>query len=251
MKTKLKRFSLILSSLIIYIVSLPLAVAKTASSSAKSIFSTDESVDNNETTVGGMADNRKSVYDSLKLDMAGLSRDAFEYARRGYNKLMDQGKLSNDSIITIADFSQPSNKKRLYVVDIKNYKVIFNTLVAHGKNTGDSWARNFSNQNSSHQSSPGFYITADTYVGSNGYSLRLLGQERGINDAALVRTIVMHGADYVSYDRVKTGTMVGRSWGCPAVPRAEAKPIIDKIKRGSMLFIYTPQESYVSRSSFI
>lgn len=249
MKTRLKRLSLILSSLFIYVVSVPLAVAKTASNSAKSFFPSD-SIEN-ESAHNGKAELRKSVYDSLKLDLAGLSREAFEYARRGFTQLMSEGKLNNDSIITIADFSQPSNKKRLYVVDLKNYKVLFNTLVAHGKNTGDSWARNFSNTNSSHQSSPGFYVTADTYYGGNGYSLRLLGQERGINDRALERAIVMHGADYVSYDRVKSGTMVGRSWGCPAVPRAEAKPIIDKIKRGSMLFIYTPQESYVSRSAII
>jgi hypothetical protein len=251
MKTKLKRFSLILSSLIIYIVSLPLAFAKTASNNAKSFFSAGDSLEKNESGHSGMADARKSVYDSLKLDLAGLSREAFEYARRGYNRLVDEGKLRNDSIITIADFSQPSNKKRLYVVDVKNYKVLFNTLVAHGRNTGDSWARNFSNTNSSHQSSPGFYVTADTYYGSNGYSLRLIGLEKGINDRAMERAIVMHGADYVSYDRVKTGTMVGRSWGCPAVPRAEAKPIIDRIRKGSMLFIYTPQDSYVSRSAFI
>jgi hypothetical protein len=251
MKTKLKRVFLILTSLVIYIVSLPLAFAKSASNGARSFFSDGDSVESNESVPAEVESARRSVYDSLRLDIAGLSREAFEFASRGYGKLMAQGRLENDSIITIADFSQPSNKKRLYVVDIKNYKVIFNTLVAHGKNTGDAWARKFSNTNSSHQSSPGFYVTEGTYMGSNGYSLRLQGMEPGINDRAMERAIVMHGADYVSYDRVRAGTMMGRSWGCPAVPRAEAKPIIDKIKHGSMLFIYTTQGSYASVSRLI
>lgn len=251
MQKKLKKFSIILSSVFIYVISLPLAFAKSATNGAKMFFTPGDSVETAGAGHTNLPEVNRSVYDSLHLDLAGLSRQAFDYARKGFNKLLADGRLENDSVITIADFSQPSNNKRLYVVDMKNYKILHHTLVAHGRNTGDAWARSFSNSNASHMSSPGFYVTADTYNGSNGYSLRLIGLEKGINDRALERTIVMHGADYISHERARSGAMVGRSWGCPAVPRNEAKPIIDKIKRGSMLFIYTPQESYVSRSAFI
>ena len=105
------------------------------------------------------------MYDSLHLDLAGLSQQAFDYAIKGYEKLISQGKLLNQSIIAIVDFSQPSTQKRLYVLDMKNYKVLFNTLVAHGRNSGKEWATYFSNKPSSFKSSPGFYITGQTYIG--------------------------------------------------------------------------------------
>ncbi len=250
-KKKLKKFSIILSSVFIYIITLPLAFAKSATNGAKMFFTPGDSVETTNADNRGMADLRKSVYDSLHLDLAGLSRQAFDYARKGFNRLLAEGKLKNDSIITIADFTQPSNQKRLYVVDMKNYRVLHQTLVAHGRNTGDEWARNFSNAPSSHMSSPGFYVTADTYMGGNGYSLRLIGLEKGINDRALSRTIVVHGANYVSHERAGAGGFIGRSWGCPAIPMQEAKPIINRIKDGSMLFIYTTNESYTSGSSMI
>jgi hypothetical protein len=251
MKKQLKRYSLILSSVFIYVVTLPFAFAKTATHYGKNTFFPGDSAEIAESTESGDNRKRKSVYDSLHLDLKGLDRQAFDYARTGFAKLREQGLLNNDSVITIADFSQPSNQKRLYVVDMKNYKVLFHTLVAHGKNTGHVMATTFSNRMSSHMSSPGFYVTSDTYMGGNGYSLRLLGMEKGINDLALERTIVMHGADYVSHDRARSGGFVGRSWGCPAVPMKEAKPIINTIRNGSMLFIYTPDKNYVSRSQMI
>src|SRR5687768_5198485 len=133
---------------------------------------------------------RVSVYDSLQLDLSGLNREAFENAKKGWEKLRSQGKLVNQSVISIVDFSQSSTRKRLYVLDMENYKVLFNTLVAHGRNSGKEWATNFSNKLSSYKSSPGFYITGQTYSGSNGYSLKLAGIENGINDKALQRAIV-------------------------------------------------------------
>jgi hypothetical protein len=146
------------------------------------------------------------------------------------------------------DFSLPSSKKRLFVIDLKNYRVLFNTLVAHGKNTGLAYAKNFSNQLSSFKSSPGFYITRNTYQGGNGYSLKLEGVEKGINDRAMERAIVMHGADYVSNSFINARGFIGRSHGCPAVPVKDAQPIINTIKGGSCLFIYQPSPSYLQRS---
>jgi hypothetical protein len=191
----------------------------------------------------------RSAYDSLSLDLKGLSREAFDYAREGFSKLVEEGKLVNDSIISIVDFSLPSSKKRLFVIDLKNYKVLFNTLVAHGRNSGREFAKTFSNQNSSYMSSPGFYVTRETYEGHNGYSLRLDGMERGINDKALERGIVVHGAPYVSEQIVNMQGFSGRSQGCPAVPVQYAKPLINKIKNGTCLFIYSP--GYINHSKIL
>ncbi|MGC4234497.1 MAG: murein L,D-transpeptidase catalytic domain family protein [Niabella sp.] len=178
------------------------------------------------------------VYDSLHLNDQGLSQEAFDYAVQGFQKLDEEGLLNNDSVLTIIDFDQPSYRKRLYVIDVKNFKVLFNTLVAHGKNTGKEIAQFFSNTNESHKSSLGFYITEDTYNGSKGYSLKLKGLEKGINNNAYRRAIVMHGANYVSESFINAQGYIGRSHGCPAVPVELNKPIIQTIKNGSCLFIY-------------
>lgn len=193
----------------------------------------------------------KSVYDSLRLDVSGLSRQAYDYALEGWQKLIDQGKILNQSVMAIVDFSQPSDHKRLYVLDMENYKVLFNTLVAHGRNSGKEWASSFSNKASSYKSSPGFYITGDTYNGDNGYSLKLTGVEKGINDNAENRAIVMHGADYVNESWVDSQGYIGRSLGCPAVPRKDAMDIINTIKSGACLFIYAPTQQYVSHSMLL
>lgn len=188
------------------------------------------------------------MYDSLNLEDMGLSDKAFEYAIQGYEKLKEEGKLKNASIITIVDFDQPSYKKRMYVIDVTNYKVLFNTWSAHGKNTGRETADNFSNTPESNKSSLGFYVTNDTYYGSKGYSLRLTGLERNINNNALARAIVLHGASYVSQSFINAQGYIGRSHGCPAVPQELNRPIIDKIKNGSMLFIYN--KSYKPSKDF-
>jgi hypothetical protein len=192
----------------------------------------------------------KSVYDSLQLDLSGLSREAFDNAKKGWEKLSAEGKLHNQSVIAIVDFSQPSTNKRLYVLDMENYKVLFNTLVAHGKNSGKEWATYFSNKLSSYKSSPGFYITGETYTGSNGYSLKLTGIENGINDKAMQRAIVMHGADYVNESLIARG-YIGRSQGCPAVPVKDAKNIINTLKDGSCLYIHVPDQHYLTRSAML
>jgi hypothetical protein len=251
LKKRAKKFYVILTSVFIYLLHLPFAFAKSATGTNKLFRAPGDSVKLAPTEASFIPSKSFSVYDSLHLDLSGLSNKAFDFARKGFEKLLAQGKLLNDSIIAIVDFSQPSNKKRLYVIDMKNYKVLHHTLVAHGKNSGSEWANSFSNTPNSLQSSPGFYVTGQTYIGNNGYSLRLNGMEPGINDKALERTIVMHGADYISYARANSGSFVGRSWGCPAVPRDEAVPIINHIKNGSCLFIYTPSENYLSRSRML
>ncbi len=193
----------------------------------------------------------KSVYDSLQLELNGLSRQAFDYAMKGWNKLKAQGKLLNSSVLAIVDFSKPSAEKRLFVIDVDNYEVLHHTWVAHGRNSGKEKVTSFSNRPSSYQSSPGFYITGQTYNGSNGYSLKLKGMEYGINDKALKRAIVMHGADYVDPSYIESQGYIGRSMGCPAVPKEEAADIINTLKNGSCLFIYVPHTSYTTRSKLI
>ncbi len=144
-----------------------------------------------------------------------------------------------DSIITIIDMTKASTEKRLWVINTNNDSVLINTYVAHGKNSGDNYAVRFSNVPHSLMTSEGFYLTLNTYIGSHGYSLRLRGLEKDKNSNAEKRAIVMHGAWYVSEDFIKQYGRLGRSWGCPAVPDEEAKKIIDLIKNGSLLFIYT------------
>jgi hypothetical protein len=241
---------LLVLSLVIYILQTPLAFAKYASGKKNFTLPIDSLKSLNPVS----ADNENaatSVYDSLQLDLKGLNRQAFEFAKKGFKKLAAQGRLTNDSIISIIDFSQPSYKKRLYVLDIKNYKVLFHTWVAHGRNSGREWAQNFSNAHSSYKSSPGFFITGAGYHGINGYSLKLIGIEKGINNNAYDRGIVIHGADYVSSGLIQAQGYIGRSEGCPAVPVEKAAPIIKKIKDGSCLFVYNTSSAYLRHSSIL
>jgi len=181
-----------------------------------------------------------------------LNFDVFSKAILGFNNLKKAGKLDeNAHLLTVCDFSMSSNTKRLWVIDMNEKKVLFNSLVAHGKNTGEEFAMNFSNTESSYQSSLGFYVTDVTYEGGNGYSLKLLGMDKGFNDAALQRAVVMHGADYVSEEFAAAHKRIGRSWGCPAVPRALAEPIINTIKGKNVLFIYYPDQNYLSSSEWL
>lgn len=178
------------------------------------------------------------VYDSLHLDLKGLSEKAFAYALEGLEELKAEGRVLNDSIITIVDFDQPSVNKRMYILDLKNYKLLFNTWAAHGRRSGTLMATSFSNTLSSNKSSLGFYLTDEPYYGGNGYSLKLKGLEQGVNDRAMQRAIVLHGAPYVSQSSIDELGYLGRSFGCPAVPVELTDAIIETIKEGSVLFIY-------------
>ena len=191
------------------------------------------------------------MYETLQLKKYGLEMQAFQYAMTGYNYLKNKKMLSNVNILSIVDFTKASTKKRLFVIDIKNKKVLYNTLVAHGQASGLDMATSFSNEQESLQSSLGFYTTANTYEGKNGFSLVLKGLEKGVNDNAQQRAIVMHGAPYVSQEYVNDTGSLGRSWGCPAVSEKLAKPIITKIKGGSCLFVYSPNKKYLKTSKLI
>lgn len=191
------------------------------------------------------------IYDSLQLDDLGLSKQAFTEGLRGYNVLRSEGKLNNDNVISIADFTLPSTQKRLFVIDLANHKLLFNTYVAHGRNSGKEYANRFSNSPDSHMSSLGFYVTLQTYYGEHGLSLRLEGEEKGINDNAESRAIVIHPADYVSENTVRSLGFLGRSFGCPALPSKLAPSIIKTIKDGSCFFVYSNKQKYFSRSQLL
>jgi hypothetical protein len=196
-------------------------------------------------------DRNMALFSQLHLAEAGLSQAVFKSALNGLQKLDSNGEIKKDDVITIIDFSQPSDKKRLYVLDLFNKQILFNTLVAHGRNSGTLWTKSFSNDLSSLKSSPGFYITGETYIGDNGYSLRLDGLEKNINDNARARSIVMHGAAYVAQSTINSLGFLGRSWGCPAVPVSLHKAIINTIKNGTCLFIYSPDRNYLQGSSLL
>jgi len=172
-------------------------------------------------------------------------------ALAGYELLIEEQSIRRPEVITIIDFSLPSDTERLWVLDLMNNKVLYRCLVSHGKNTGELLAENFSNIPGSNASSPGFYSTGETYIGKHGLSLRLDGLEEGINDKARERAIVMHGADYVSSDYVHKYGRLGRSFGCPAVPQEVSRDIVEAIKGGSCLFIYAPKASYWDKSQII
>lgn len=193
-----------------------------------------------------------SLYNSLDFQGNSLNQEIFEKAFRGYEKLKKSGKLNAEShLLTVCDFSLSSNKKRMWIIDLNDKKILFNSLVAHGQGTGEEFAEKFSNTESSHQSSMGFYITESTYQGANGYSLKLIGMDKGYNDAAMQRAIVMHGADYVSDDFAKQHKRIGRSWGCPAVPQELAETIINTIKQNNVLFIYYPDQNYLNSTEWL
>jgi hypothetical protein len=193
----------------------------------------------------------EAAYENMHLFEMGLSKQAFNYAIKGFNFLLQQGKLTNDNIISIIDFTLPSSKKRLFVLDLNDFRVLYNTYVAHGVNSGREYANQFSNTPSSYKSSLGFYETLNTYIGEHGYSLKLDGLEKGINDNANSRAIIIHAADYVNESLIRAQGYIGRSWGCPALPEKLHKPIIDKIKNGTCLFIYSPESSYLRNSKII
>jgi hypothetical protein len=197
-------------------------------------------------------DRNEEVYSALHLGDFGLSNDAFRFALRGFERLKNDGKLLNESVLTIIDFSQSSTKKRMYVIDLAKRVLLFNTYVAHGRNTGDEFAKHFSNIPGTFQSSLGFYLTENMAIGSKvGLSLLLKGLEQGINDKAREREIIIHGADYATEDFIKKTGRLGRSYGCPSLPPDVIKPVAETIKNGSLLFIYNPDKNYLEKSTVL
>jgi hypothetical protein len=195
-------------------------------------------------------DDLHDLYASLNLLEKGLSHDVFQLALKGHHKLDHDGKLRNPGILSIIDFSQSSKNKRLYVIDLVHRTLLFNTYVAHGRNTGDQYAAHFSNAPGSYQSSLGFYITRQEIMGSSvGLSLILEGIEKGFNDNAVRREIIMHGADYATENFIKQTGRLGRSFGCPALPPELIKPVVETIKEGTCLFIYCKDNQYLEYSA--
>lgn len=212
--------------------------------SAKTFASTEVSTVNAATAT-------ETVYNSIKANSATMpSLEVFSKALHGFNHLKEQGKIKKD-LLTVIDFSLSSNTKRLWIIDMASNKVLYNTLVAHGRNSGNEFANAFSNSASSYMSSLGFYATGEIYTGKHGASLRLDGLEKGINNNARARAVVMHAADYVSEAFIKAHSRLGRSLGCPALPANLNKEVINLIQGKSCLFIYHPSQSYASASRLL
>ncbi|WP_018479140.1 murein L,D-transpeptidase catalytic domain family protein [Pontibacter roseus] len=187
------------------------------------------------------------LYNQMNLHDADLRYEVFNKALMGYYSLKHEGKLSDKGILTIVDFTKSSNEKRLWVVDLDNKTVLYNTYVAHGRNSGEVMAENFSNEHKSNMSSIGFYVTEGIYYGKHGKSLKLNGVDENFNTNALDRCIVMHGAEYATEDFIEEYGRLGRSLGCPALPMGEHEGIIDTVKENTALYIHASNDAYTSQ----
>jgi hypothetical protein len=196
-------------------------------------------------------DHVRFLYKTIGLKNNGLSFDIFRYALIGYYNLKENGSIKKRGIISIIDYRKSANDERFYVIDLINKKVLYHTLVAHGRHSGELYARHFSNEPGSLKSSLGFFVTGDTYEGEHGYSLYLYGKERGINDKAKERRIIVHGAYYARSSFIKQYGRLGRSQGCPALPAGVHIEIIDTIVGGTCLFQFYNDSKYLQRSSLL
>lgn len=178
-----------------------------------------------------------------------LNKKVLKLALVAYKKATDKGAVKKQ-VLTVIDYSLPSNKQRMWIFDLSKERLLYNTYVAHGRNSGADTPHHFSNKFSSKETSLGTFVTRDTYIGSKGYSLNLQGLERGFNDNAYDRRVVIHGAWYVEPDFIKKAGRAGRSWGCPSIAQTLAKPVINTIKGGSVVFAYYPDSYYLSHSGY-
>jgi hypothetical protein len=192
-----------------------------------------------------------SFYKILCCDETKPSKVVFENGFRGYLYLLSRNQLLNPFYLSLIDYSLSANVKRLWIIDMRQMDVIYTELVSHGRNTGEEYATHFSNKPESYQSSLGFFITGENYIGRNGISMRLFGIEKYINHLAFERAIVMHGADYVSQSFILENKRLGRSLGCPAVGTDVAAPIIETIENGSCMYAYHPQKKYNKNSTIL
>ena len=191
-----------------------------------------------------------SLKDNLLQKTQALRPEVLALALKAYTYVHEQ-HLTESPLLTVVDYSLPSTQKRLWVMDLKQQKLLYHLHVAHGKNSGKLRASAFSNQISSHQSSLGSLLTGNSYWGQHGYAMRLVGLEQGFNDQAAPRQLVVHGAKYVSDAFIQAHGYLGRSWGCLAVNPHQVKPLIDTIKGGSLLFAYYPQNAWLQQSAFL
>ena len=196
-------------------------------------------------------DTIKNLYSAVKAEEYNLDFKVFRYAMIGYYSLLQEDKLKKKNLISIIDYTKTSCEKRFYTIDLFNKQFIFNTYVAHGRNTGANVSNKFSNKSQSYQSSIGFYLTGEAYTGSKGYSMRLDGDEVGYNSNIRNRAIVMHNADYVSKDFIKNYGRLGRSLGCPVLPKGISKQVINTIKDRSVIFAYYNDDKYLRASKYL
>jgi hypothetical protein len=185
------------------------------------------------------------------VDRGAIDPAVFELALGAAACAVKSGAIIDPSTLAVIDYSRPSTARRLWVFDLHTQALLYEELVAHGKNSGDNMATRFSNEPDSHQSSIGLYLTEDSYVGKNGYSMRLRGLDEGFNDRASERAIVMHGAPYVNDDIARTTGRLGRSWGCPALREGVARAIIDRVKGTGVLFAYYPDSAWLKSSKYL
>ncbi|MEA2326809.1 MAG: hypothetical protein QOE68_1768 [Thermoanaerobaculia bacterium] len=197
------------------------------------------------------ADSSDAEITSLVTQAPGLRSDVLKLALTAARRAEDNGLVPKRNLLTVIDYSLPSSQPRMFIFDLAAHKLLFRELVAHGKSSGGNIANFFSNSPGSLATSLGLFVTADTYNGGNGYSLRLRGLEEGVNDMAWDRAIVLHGASYVSNEAVKVLGRLGRSWGCPAVRPEISQKIIDTIRGGSPVFAYYPDQGWLSTSAFL
>jgi len=182
-----------------------------------------------------------STFNQNRVKINSLSSEVYREALLGIESY-SKNNTFNDSVIAIVDFDLPSTQKRMFIIDIKNKKLLYLSLVAHGRMSGGNYAQEFSNINGSHQSSLGFFKTSEKYIGKHGLSLRLDGLEKGINDKARERNIVIHGADYVSEEFIKKNNRLGRSWGCPALPIKDYNTVLDYLDDEIILYIHASKK---------
>jgi hypothetical protein len=180
----------------------------------------------------------------------GLRAEVLRLALDAAQSAAERGLVAHRNMLAVIDYSLPSSQPRLFVFDLAKRQLLFRELVAHGRNSGGDRASFFSNSSGSLATSLGLFVTADTYFGNNGYSLRLKGLEEGVNDMAWDRLIVLHGASYVSNEAIHALGRLGRSWGCPAVRKEVADKIINTLRGGSAVFAYYPDKQWLSHSSF-
>ncbi|MET0815286.1 MAG: murein L,D-transpeptidase catalytic domain family protein [Pseudoxanthomonas sp.] len=177
-------------------------------------------------------------------EVLALALSAMQCAQR-------HGTGTDATRLAVIDYTRSSLQPRLWVFDLASHRLLYQEVVAHGQGSGEDVPTRFSNSDGSHQSSLGLFYTGDTYQGRNGYSMRMQGLEAGVNDAAMARAIVMHGADYVDPDNGRRMGRLGRSWGCPALRSAVARPLIDVMKNGQFVFSYYPDQAWLARSALL
>ena len=213
------------------------------------IFNVSQDVVNNFETITGSKYWIEKTIKEITPQAKNLDTNVLELGLNAYVKAKKLG-INTKEVLTLVDYSKPSDERRLWVLDLKNKKVLYNTYVSHGKNSGLTNATSFSNKPQSLKSSLGVFITDASYFGGNGYSLKIKGLERTINDNAYNRSIVFHGARYVSPQIANNGP-IGRSWGCFAVSRDIIKPLIDTIKEKTLVVAYYPDKNWLNKSKFV